>query len=317
MYEEALPIAGRPEKHHVQTTFNYWDDPGDGSKPTPIVIGGGRISNRRPHLPHDFVVTDISGDEDKYTLDGHGFQYCRHKSLEKDFVDEHAIQTLYYDECRQLLKEVTGASRVYIFNHKVRRGPTQWHHLGFSNLANRGPVTRTHVDQSYDGAELRLRWEFPEKADELVKRRYQIINVWRPIATILKDPIATADSTSVPDDDLVAADMTEDGFQGEQWVVRHNPAHRWYYKNQLTPDEVLLIKCFDSNTSVARRSLHSAFEDAAHRDKEPRQSIELVLGSASSTFLLVSLRQPDIDKLRGSDHPTDIISDLPAWHSSG
>jgi hypothetical protein len=275
MYEKALQISTGCEKSHVPTTFNYWDDPGDGSRPTPIVIGGGRISNRRPHLPHDFVVTDISGDEDKYTLDSHGFQYHGYKSLEKDFVDEHAIQTLYYDQCRQLLKEVTGANRVHIFNHKVRRGPTQWHHLGFSNLANRGPVTRTHVDQSYDGAELRLRWEFPEEADGLVKRRYQIINVWRPIATILKDPIATADSKSVPDADLVPADMTEDGFKGEQWVVRHNPAHRWYYKNRLTPDEVLLIKCFDSNTSVARRSLHSAFEDPAHSDKESRQSIEV------------------------------------------
>ena len=275
MYEKSLPVNSGVRKHHVQTTFNYWNDPGDGSKPTPIIIGGGRISNRRPHVPHEFLVTDVTGEEDKYLLDSHGFQYCHQKSAEKDFVDENAIQTTYYEECRQLLKEVTGARRIHIFNYKVRRGPTQWHHLGFSNLANRGPVTRTHVDQSYDGAELRLRWEFPDEADELVKRRYQIINVWKPIVTIAKDPIATADSKSVPDGDLVAAEMTEDGFKGEQWVVRHNPNHKWYYKHRLTPDDVLLIKCFDSNTSVARRSLHSAFEDPNHRDKESRQSIEV------------------------------------------
>lgn len=264
-----------PQQHNVQTTFNYWDDPGDGSKPTPIVIGGGRISNRRPHLPHEFVVTDVTGNENEYTLDGHGFQYLRHESVEKDFIDDEAIEKGYYEECRQLLKKVTGASRVHIFNHKVRRGPTQWHHLGFSNLANRGPVTRTHVDQSYDGAELRLRWEFPKEANVLVKSRYQIINVWRPIETIFKDPIAVADANTVPDDDLVAAEMTEDGFKGEQWVVRHNPDHRWYYKYQLSPAEVLLIKCFDSNASVARRALHSAFEDPAYRDRDSRQSIEV------------------------------------------
>lgn len=262
-------------KHDVTTILNYWDDPGDGSKPTPIVIGKGRITNERPHLPHSVLVSDISGDEDQYTLDSHGFQYCRSESKEKDFVDEDEIKNDYYPECAQLLKDVTGASRIHIFNHKVRRGPTQWHHLGLKNLANRGPVTKTHVDQSYDGAELRLRWELPEQADDLVKKRYQIINVWRPIRRIQKDPIAVADANTVPDADLVAAVMVEDDYHGEQWVVRHNPAHRWYYKHLLSPDEVLLIKCFDSNEAVARRALHSAFEDPVYRDYESRQSIEV------------------------------------------
>jgi hypothetical protein len=275
--QETQPIANEDyaHKHNVATTLNYWDDPGDGSRPTPIFIGKGRITNERPHRAHNFVVTDISGDEDRYSLDSHGFQYCRHKSYEKDFIDEQAIQSSYYRECRQLLKDVTGASRVHIFNHKVRRGPTQWHHLGFDNLKNRGPVTKTHVDQSYAGAEVRLRWELPDEADELVKKRYQIINIWRPIVTILKDPIAVADANTVPDADLVEADMTENDFPGKQWVVRHNPNHQWYFKYRMTPQDVLLIKCFDSNVSVARRALHSAFEDVAQRDEQSRQSIEV------------------------------------------
>ncbi|KAF1958381.1 hypothetical protein CC80DRAFT_515147 [Byssothecium circinans] len=262
-------------KQNVQTTLNYWDDPGDGLPPTPIFIGKGRITNERPHRAHNFTITDINGEEDRYKLDSHGFQYCRHESAEKDFTDEKAIQDVYYKECEKLLKDVTGAKRVHIFNHKVRRGPTQWHHLGQNNLANRGPVTRTHVDQSYHGAELRLRWEFPDEADELVKKRYQIINIWRPIETILKDPIAVADSNSVPDADLVAAGMTEHDFKGESWVVRHSPDHRWYFKHLQTPQDVLLVKCFDSDKSVARRSLHSAFEDPANRGEQSRQSIEV------------------------------------------
>jgi hypothetical protein len=266
-------------KHHVTATFNYWDDPGDGSRPTPIYLQRGRVTNKRPHLPHEFVVTDITGDENKYALDTHGFQYCRHQSSEKHFTNEHTIETVYYEECRQLLQDVTGASRVHIFNHKVRRGPTQWHHLGVNgrNLETRGPVTRTHVDQSYVGAELRLRWEFPDphEADELLKRRYQIINIWRPIETILKDPIAVADANSVPDADLVGAEMVENDFYGESWVVRHNADHRWYFKYRMTPQDVLLIKCFDSETTLARRALHSAFEDPAYRGEASRQSVEV------------------------------------------
>ncbi|KAL3954238.1 hypothetical protein ACCO45_012194 [Purpureocillium lilacinum] len=225
------------DKHHVATTLNYWDDPGDGSKPTPIFIGKGRISNKRPHKAHDFVVSDVSGEEDRYTLDGQGFQYCQHKSREELFTDEQQIRTTYYPECEQLVKAITGARQVHIFNHK-----------------SPGRTSISH---------------------DVIKKRYQIINVWRPIRPILKDPIAVADSSSVPDADLVGAEMTEDGFVGESWVVRHSPGHRWYYKHGMTPEDVLLIKCFDSDETVARRALHSAFEDPAYRDCESRQSIEV------------------------------------------
>lgn len=271
----AAPTESLRDKHHVTSTLNYWDDPGDGSRPTPIFIGKGRITNERPHLAHEFAIHDISSEDAEYSLDKNGFQYCYHKSVEEDFVDDLVIKTVYYKECAEFLQAVTGCHLVHIFNHKVRRGPTQWHHLGLKNLANRGPVTKTHVDQSYHGAELRLRHEFPHATDNLLKKRYQIINIWRPIRTIYKDPIAVADARTVPDSDLVGADMTEDNFKGESWVVRYNSTHQWYYKHAMTPSDVLLIKCFDSDPNVARRALHSAFEDPAYRDRESRQSIEV------------------------------------------
>jgi hypothetical protein len=283
----ATTTTTKPPKHHVSTTLNYWNppDPNSNAPPTPIFIGSGRVSNKRPHRAHPFLITDIAGDEDHYTLDTHGFQYLSHTSTEKLFTSDEAIKNTYYPECEGLVKSVTGANLVHIFNHKVRRGPTQWHHLGGvdgkNNLANRGPVTRTHVDQSYRGAELRLRYEFrhmhaeSDRVEELLRRRYQIINVWRPIATIRKDPITVADAGSVPDSDLVGAEMVEDDFRGESWVVRHSPTHRWYFKSGMTPDEVLLIKCFDSEANVARRALHSAFEDPEYRGEVSRQSIEV------------------------------------------
>ncbi|KAK0617795.1 methyltransferase-like protein [Bombardia bombarda] len=265
-------------RHTVATSMNYWDDPGDGSAPLPIVVGRGTITNKRPTVRQDVVVTDVSGEEDKYTLSSHGFQYLVGRpSLEKDFVDDAKIDAEYKPECEQLIKDITGARRVFIFDHKVRRGPTHWHGLGQNNLANRGPVTRVHVDQSYDGAELVLRRWLPDEADELVKRRYQIINVWRPIKTILKDPIAVADARSIPEADLVAAKSLYSSINhtGETWTLRPSAAHRWYFKHKQTPDDVLLIKCFDSDTSVARRTPHSAFEDPATVGEEFRQSVEV------------------------------------------
>jgi hypothetical protein len=59
-------------------------------------------------------------------------------------------------------------------------------------------------------------------------------------------------------------------------AVIHSPAHRWFYKYQMRPDEVVLVKNFDSDRTVAaRRCPHSAMKDAQDLDVEARQSIEV------------------------------------------
>jgi hypothetical protein len=43
--------------------------------------------------------------------------------------------------------------------------------------------------------------------------------------------------------------------------VRANPAHRWFYASQMRPDEVLLLKCYDSRRDVAARFMpHTGFK---------------------------------------------------------
>lgn len=59
----------------------------------------------RPAAPLEVVVTDISGNEGKYTLDSHGFQIYHHESKEKDFLDDEKVKTEYYPETEQLLKD--------------------------------------------------------------------------------------------------------------------------------------------------------------------------------------------------------------------
>ena len=88
-------------------------------------------------------------------------------------------------------KPSTGASRIFIFDHTIRRatkdqrGPQQ-------GISLRGPVNRVHIDQSYSAAKSRIPHHLPEEAEKLLSTRYQIINVWRPIKKILKDPLTVA-----------------------------------------------------------------------------------------------------------------------------
>ncbi|KAL2259579.1 hypothetical protein VTK26DRAFT_6706 [Humicola hyalothermophila] len=271
--------------HDIVTAVNYYDDPGDGSPPTPVYVESARVINERPMIPVTVTVTDVTGQERSFTLDSHGFQYHSHTSQVKGFHDAQVILDKYYPECEELLKEVTGAARVAVFDHKVRRGPAYWHSLGENNTKSRGPLHRAHVDQSYDGAVMRLREHFPDEADQLMKRRWQIINIWRPISVITSSPLAVADGTTVPDSDLVAASaiFARTGKRRETWTVKANPeAHRWYYKHGQRPDEVILIKCFDSvrdgeiPTVRARRAPHSAVEYPGDEGKGNcwRESVE-------------------------------------------
>jgi hypothetical protein len=116
-----------------------------------------------------------------------------------------------------------------------------------------------------------------EEATELLKGRVQIINVWRPIKTVERDPLAVADAHSVSEDELVPIGLIYPTRKGETLAVRYSPSHRWYYKKGLTPQEVLLIKCFDSKTDGrARRIPHTAFVDPSSKSDAPaRESIEV------------------------------------------
>jgi len=255
--------------HNVQATLFYYKDPGDGSPPPPTYIGKPETFER-PSVPLETVVTDIAGKEKDYTLDSHGFQIYPHSSTEKDFVDDEKIKAEYYPETEQLLKDATGANRILIFDHTIRRPQKA--------AANplRGPVRRVHIDQSYSASKDRVFHHLPDEADELVKKRFQIINVWRPIKTIYKDPLGVASAQSVPDTDLVGAALIYPNRKGETFTVRPNPSHRWYYKYAQRPDEVTLIKCFDSkDDGRARRVPHSAFTNPEEEHKEERESIEV------------------------------------------
>jgi len=269
---EPLAPKTKPQKHDVATELYYYKDPGDGSLPAPSYVGKPQ-TYLRPHETQNVIVHDIAGDEEKYTLDSHGFQFVQHESKEKDFNDDEKIKAEYYPETEQLLKDALGASRVLIFDHTIRRAPSDVRDIA-GQL--RGPAHRVHIDQTYRASEQRVKHHLPDEAEELLQKRFQIINVWRPIKTITKDPLALAAANSVSENDLVPAALIYPDRQGETFTVKPNPNHQWFFKYKQTPAEPLFIKCFDSLVDGrARRVPHTAFVNEEFLDEPPRESIEV------------------------------------------
>ena len=260
----------------VPATLNYYHS-ADGEGPYQYVSDPpeGVPKNNIKTEAYDVVIHDARGKEDTIGLDKTGFQYIRHVSQEKLFQDEEAIKTTYYKEVEDLLKQHAGAKRVFIFDHTIRRPPAP----GSQDKSEfRGPVQRVHVDQTGEAAIARVRAHLGDDAERLLKGRFRIINVWRPIENnVAHDPLALADFYSIDyDADLVSSRLIYPNKVGYTFGVRYNPAHRWYYLADQGVDEVALIKCFDSDISKARLTPHTAFKDTTSpADAPQRQSIEV------------------------------------------
>ncbi|KAH0832945.1 hypothetical protein J3R83DRAFT_11917 [Lanmaoa asiatica] len=247
-----------PAPRDVQTTFNYYQ-PTDDQAPYFYVEEppAGVLRSNIGMDPRPAVVRDARGKEETLGLDVSGFQFVTYPSVEKEFVDEEKIRTVYYTEVEELLKKHTDRA----FQGAVRT-----------------PVHNVHVDQTSEAAEQRVRLHMGDEAERLLKGRYRIINVWRPIANpVAHNPLGVADFRTVDVDvDLVPTRLIYPDREGGTYGVKYDPGHKWYYLSDQTPDEATLIKCFDSDTGKARLTPHSAFSDkTSPADAPQRQSIEV------------------------------------------
>lgn len=226
--------------------------------------------------PHQVPVFDGRSISDSFSLDREGFALVRHPTAVRDFYNDEEIRKVYYPAAESFIRATLRADRVVIFDHTVRRRVE-----GAADIRGAGPrqpATRIHVDQTDASGANRVREHLPTEADELLKGRVQVINLWRPIRGPLRDtPLALCDAASVAADDLVASDLIYPNRRGETYSVKFNPDHRWFYFPEMTADQALLLKCYDSATDGrARFAPHTAFVDpTTPKDAPPRESIEL------------------------------------------
>src|SRR6201997_3614979 len=219
--------------------------------------------------PHEVAIEDARGREAEFTLDRNGFALVKAPTGVADFYSPEEITGVYYPEVERLVRDKLGASRVFVFDHNVRNAARD-------GLAQ--PSRRVHNDHTVNSAPRRVRDHLGADAEELLKHRFGIVNVWRPIrGPVLDSPLALCDARSFTDDDLIASDLVYQHVRGETSSVEFKPGHRWYYFSEQQPDEVILIRVHDSaDDGRARLSFHTSFENPlAPPDAPPRESIEV------------------------------------------
>lgn len=256
----------------VKSKLNFFQDPADGSKPHNYVEKPPEGQPQRNFGQNEVEVElrDIRDRESDFWLDKDAFQAIKGiPSEEKDFTDDEHIKNTYYPEVEKLLLDhVPGAHKVTLFDHTIRRSNPD---------APRAPVTRVHVDQTARSTEWRVNLHNPEDAEELLKGRYRIINIWRPLnGPVQASPLGFASADSTEDHDLVPVEHRYPHRTGETAAVRYNKGQQFYYWSGMMNDERLLLKCYDSKDGVGQRVPHTAFVDPRTPEgARGRESIEV------------------------------------------
>jgi hypothetical protein len=263
--------------------------------PLDYLVGNSRI-NRRYVAPgaelntgryaaHRVLVRNARLAAAAPTLDGSGFMLAHRPSSVVDFKEAESVQRIYPGEVSQLACDLTGADRVIPLGFMLRSA-------GKTGIGVQPPASEVHVDMTTERA-TRLAAELYAKhyPDGPPYRRFIASSLWRAFSPPPQDwPLAVCDGASVgPDegvpnvmvrvDKLPKLDEIPEVLEGEALmpaasVFHFNAAHRWWYFPDMTRDEVLMVKFFDSDHSRTWRAPHTSFRDPSVQHAPPRESIE-------------------------------------------
>ncbi|TYL69985.1 CmcJ/NvfI family oxidoreductase [Bradyrhizobium cytisi] len=139
--------------------------------------------------------------------------------------------------------------------------PVVWAHLDFAPIA--GPMFAALVDQS-------------EGVPTRPYSRLMIAQTWHALSPPPQDcPLAFCDGASVHDTDSVVVNYRFFNTTTKLSVMHFNPAQRWYYFPEMTADEFILFKGYDSEVCCNAKAAHAAFDNRrAYPNAKPRVSVE-------------------------------------------
>jgi hypothetical protein len=225
---------------------------------------------------HRVLIRNARTESKRLSLEEHGATLIDHQSDVRDFYDDERLTDSYYPETAAVIQAATGADRVVVFDHNVRRGPSLALRAGRYRQGR--PVLHAHTDFTEVSAVRRLRNHLQVDGLDLQRHRVMQVNLWRPIRAPLRDfPLAICDASSLGPRQLTVVDLVYPDRRGEIYYLAYDPAQRWYYAPDMRVNEAWLIKNYDSAMDgTARFAAHTAFDEPSRGvPVHPRESIEV------------------------------------------
>lgn len=258
----------------IEATLNYIVNDGTKIFTETAALGGTDVRTGGKPDPRHVTIRNGRRRARDFTLDRNGFRFIRHDTAVRDFLDAAELRRVYYAEMEALVKAESGASRVVVFDHTLRTADDALREA----RKIREVVLRVHNDYTEWSGPQRVRDLLPDEADDLLRRRFAIVQVWRPIRHPVETfPLAICDARSLAAENLVVSERRYPHRVGQTYAISYSPDHAWYWFPRMQRDEALVFKVYDSLTDGrARWTAHTAFEDpTSPPNARPRESIEV------------------------------------------
>ncbi|RDW56970.1 hypothetical protein BP5796_13037 [Coleophoma crateriformis] len=261
----------------VEAFIDYYQPNADGSPPDGMDL---EIQYGQKAIDHHPVkMRDLRAGN--FTLEKNGFQLVPHHSKVTDFNDKETVKRDYYPEVGETIRKYTGASKVYVLTHNTRSSAVPKMDLATQKIEHVGPMRRCHVDVAPGGVEAAVIKRIGEDFMKPLAGRWKIVNAWKPVKTVERDPLAVADL--IPDEDLLAIQRfrADGSISEERYMVKAaspgKEEHSWYFAPEQRPDELLLFNQYSdkADRGIADRVAHAAFVLPGTEDKPTRESIEV------------------------------------------
>jgi hypothetical protein len=254
----------------ITTTINYVVRGEDA-----VFNAADREKSYWPKDPHEVQVHDLRPELDALSLDRNGFIVARGPSATTTLTDETARAEAYAREATDLVTALTGAAKVITFGAMYRTDAA-------SSADGNLPAFGAHVDYGARTVRDFTMDHLPaEEAERRLAGRHMLINIWRPLKTVERSPLALCDASTVAGSDLFSSEVRGglgDSGRRSLWGfnLAYNPAHRWTYLPAMRADEAFVFRLFDSDPDAVQFTGHTAIKDPnAAADAAPRESLEI------------------------------------------
>ena len=223
-------------------------------------------------------------------MDRLGVSLAHCESQCQNFYDAAEVERVFYPEMEKLLLEFfPDATDALVYNHDV----FDKHYQGdrAEDQANKNPgvnaayANLVHNDLNDNSGRVRCRelltrnlrnfgreQRYTEaEAEAKMSRRFMSINLAKPMETVQQNPFVLCAWPSFADQPYINNYRVYDDRVGETTRFTNRPEHEWYWLPQQQPNEVSMLKCYDSVTdgSVSRWSFHTACIDPTAADDAP------------------------------------------------
>ena len=215
-------------------------------------------------------------------MDRLGVSLAHVESACSNFYDAAEVERVFYPEIEKLLLDFfPDATDALVYNHDVfdkdYTGDRTEDQDKKNPGVNAGYANIVHNDLNDNSGRMRCRELLTknlrnfgrtqhyteEEADRKMSRRFMSINLAKPMETVEQFPFVLCAWPSFADQPYITHYRIYDDRVGETTRFTYRPDHEWYWLPQQGPNEVSMLKCYDSVTdgSVSRWSFHTACID--------------------------------------------------------